>query len=144
MSAILRVAVGLVAATAAGLCGLFAVMAIGDAVQGVAVHVSLVLAGVFTLGATGGMLVYWRLVVRRPTGPEPHEQAVLSLALEYNGRLTVALLAARSTLSVADSRRALEHLALAGVAEVGFDAAGAVIYTFTGLTPEETRGACSP
>ena len=64
---------------------------------------------------------------------EEQERVLLDLAKKNQGVLTIAQVAAYSELTIKESKAQLEALSLAGVCEVGFDADGAVQYTFKGL-----------
>ena len=62
-----------------------------------------------------------------------HEQQILELAMATDGTLTIAEIAARTPLSVADAKAGIEALTREGVASVEFDEKQDVYYRFPGL-----------
>lgn len=62
-----------------------------------------------------------------------HETIILKLAMQHNGRLNIAQIAALSPLSVNDAQVAIKTLTTQGVAELEFTADGEVFYLFAGL-----------
>ena len=73
------------------------------------------------------------------------EQVILRLATKSDGRVTVAEVAARCRMTVADAKTALEKMCTHGVAEVLFTDEGSIVYEFKGLlTEEERRTATDP
>ena len=61
------------------------------------------------------------------------EKQALKAAADNNGILTVSKLAIRSGLSTEKSKKILDKLNLAGVAEIGANEQGAITYTFHDL-----------
>lgn len=62
-----------------------------------------------------------------------HEQQILELAMATDGTLTIAEIAARTPLSVADAKAGVEALTREGVASVEFDEKQDIYYRFPGL-----------
>ena len=74
----------------------------------------------------------------RPEGYVPpvemtHEQQILELAMRTDGTLTIAEIAARTPLTVADAKSGVEALTREGVASVEFDEKQDIYYRFPGL-----------
>ena len=62
-----------------------------------------------------------------------HEQQILELAMRTDGTLTIAEIAARTPLTVADAKAGVEALTREGVASVEFDEKQDIYYRFPGL-----------
>ncbi len=127
-----------------GLVCLFSLMfvaaAIGDLAGGDTETSTGVLVGLLVFfGGTaflGGYLARKKLFVSGDEAREAlrgHEQTILELALAQGGRATVAGIAAKTDLTVAEAKAGLEALTRQGVAEVAFDADDDVYYQFPGL-----------
>ncbi len=118
----------------------FVAAAIVDLVGGESETPAGVLVGllVFFSGtaAAGGYLARRKLFVsgdREREALRTHEQTILELALAEGGRATVAGVAAKTEMTVAEAKAGLEALAVQGVAEVSFDADDDIYYLFPGL-----------
>ena len=123
---------------------LFLIVVIGDFFEeGGIDSPSVMLAfAVFFLGTAigGAYLAKRKLFPGRRFIREPEaspEQIILELALHNNGRLTIAEIAAKTSLSVAQAKVEVESLCRQGVAEVSIGEQGDVYYIFAGLGPDE-------
>ncbi|RKG93319.1 hypothetical protein [Corallococcus terminator] len=65
------------------------------------------------------------------------ERAVLTCAKQHGGRVTIAEVAAESSLSFTEAKTVLEELQSAGACTVDVTEQGAFIYEFNGLMPRE-------
>ncbi|RKH36554.1 hypothetical protein D7Y13_00150 [Corallococcus praedator] len=109
----------------------------------------LILATVFVLG--GRALIRAAKRAKLPAGPaealavaqlpvmSPRdiERAVLTCAKQHGGRVTIAEVAAESSLSFTEAKTVLEDLSRAGACTVDVTDQGAFIYEFSGLMPRE-------
>jgi hypothetical protein len=125
----------------------FVVAAVSDLVTGGDAQTSRgVLAGLllcFTGLAVAGVWLAKAMLARRATGPGPlqRERAVLALAAAAGGRVTVAEVALRCGLSVAESQAALDARCAQRVAELLITDRGEPVYAFAGLDPAAKRTA---
>ena len=67
------------------------------------------------------------------------EKAVLKIANEKNGRLTIAEVAMDTSLSLEESKTILEKMSADGVAELQITDGGSLVYVFTGLISEKEK-----
>ena len=83
----------------------------------------------------GGAFVARLLLKSNSPTPEDrsHEQIILDLAVLSDGTLSIAEIAARTSLSVAEAKAGIEALTVAGVAFVEFNEQEDVFYRFPGL-----------
>ena len=83
----------------------------------------------------GGALVARALLTSKKSDKDARtsEQIILDLAVHSNGTLSIAEVAARTSLSVAEAKTGIEALTVAGVALVEFNEQDDVFYRFPGL-----------
>lgn len=109
-----------------------------------------ILATVFVLG--GGALIRSARRTKVPAGLKEGpaveqlpamssrdiERTVLTCAKQHGGRITIAEVAAESSLSFTEAKKVLEELSRAGACTVDVTDQGAFIYEFSGLMPRES------
>ncbi|MCY1046858.1 hypothetical protein OV208_36475 [Corallococcus sp. bb12-1] len=109
----------------------------------------LILATVFVLGGRALIRSARRAKMPAEPGEEPAvaplpamsrrdiERTVLTCAKQHGGRVTIAEVAAESSLSFTEAKTVLEELSRAGACTVDVTEQGAFIYEFSGLMPRE-------
>lgn len=97
--------------------------------------VGAITAGTFfiILGIIGGFMTWWG--AKKPAATAFRmdanvERRILHFARSHGGRVTVALLAAESPLSLSNCQAALESMELRGVCRSEFETSGALTYVF--------------
>ena len=92
-----------------------------------------------TLLCLGTGFLAFKLLRTKGSPPETrtHEQIILDLAVSSHGTLSIAEIAARSPLSVAEAKQGIESLTVQAVAFVEFNEQEDVFYRFPGLGQQQ-------
>jgi len=138
-----RGCLGMVGFGIAGICLAATITGLGDMLQQPATQIPSQIGATVCLlvsGAFGGVLCWYGYVgvfgERKLT--DHVENQILNIAKAEGGRVTVALVAASSDLSMADSESILTRLAKDGLVRLDIDADGDNVYVFPGLDDSET------